>query len=114
MCKVQAPRNQTGRFAITVEFEIAEGCAERFKTLVTRNAEVSVLNEPECLRFDVLFPQGSDGRRILLYEVYQDRAAFEAHLRSPHFLKFDAEAESMVLRKTVESFDPVENFQAEA
>ena len=79
MCKVQATRNQTGRFAITVEFEIAEGCAERFKTLVTRNAEVSVLNEPECLRFDVLFPQGSDGRRILLYEVYQDRAAFEAH-----------------------------------
>ena len=41
-------------------------------------------DEPGCRRFDVVEPPG-EADRILLYEIYDDRAAFEAHLKTPHF-----------------------------
>ena len=60
-----------------------------------------MLREPGCRRFDVLLPaQGSD--RVLLYEIYDDEAAFEAHCASPHFLWFDAAAGPLVAAKLVE------------
>lgn len=39
---------------------------------------------------------------MFLYEVYDDRAAFQAHLTSVHFLEFDAQTASMVAGKTVQ------------
>ena len=38
---------------------------------------------------------------MFLYEVYDDRAAFEAHLSMPHFKAFDAATADMIRSKTV-------------
>ena len=47
----------------------------------------SVANEPGCRQFDVHVP--ADGSpMVILYEVYDDRAAFEAHLKTPHFFRW--------------------------
>jgi quinol monooxygenase YgiN len=37
-----------------------------------------------------------DRRRIVLYEIYDDAKAFEAHLNSPHYRDFAAVAREMV------------------
>ena len=56
--------------------------------------------EPGCRRFDVLEPL-DDPDRILLYEIYDDRKAFDHHVKTPHFATFEAATADMVEKKTV-------------
>lgn len=97
-----------GRFVITVDFELRPGTRDRFLTLVRANAEASVRDEPGCRRFDVLTPF-SEADRIALYEIYDDREAFEAHKQMPHFLVFRDAAEPLIARQTVEEWETHEN-----
>jgi quinol monooxygenase YgiN len=91
-------------FAITVAFAVKPDCRLPFLKLVCENAAASLGSEAGCLRFDVLEPLSGGDPDILLYEVYADRAAFKAHLASPHFLSFDAATRDMVVGKTVTEF----------
>ena len=47
--------------------------------------------EPGCRQFDVL-ADPNDPTKVMLYEIYDDEAAFEAHQQTPHFKKYLAEA----------------------
>jgi len=98
-------------YVISVEFELEPGARERFLDLVKENAAASVRDERGCLRFDVLTPrsEGQSGADVLLYEIYTDRAAFDAHRTAPHFLAFDAATRRLVRRKKVTEFDIAEN-----
>lgn len=97
-------------FAITVAFELADGAFAEFHRLVSENAALSVALEPDCLRFDVLTPlDGAVRQQVLLYEIYADRAAFDRHLASEHYLRFDRSTRDLVLKKTVASFAVAEN-----
>ena len=49
-------------------------------------------------------PIGPGQPDVLLYEIYTDRAAFDAHLASPHFLAFDTATRDIVTKKTVGEF----------
>jgi len=94
----------TGPFAITVEFRLHRAIdMPAFRTLVDENARQSCALEPECQRFDVLVPKGV-ADCILLYEVYDSRAAFDAHLQAPHFHVFDRASDALVLSKSVSEF----------
>jgi len=86
-------------FALIVDFRLKAGMREAFRRLIDANARASVAAEPGCRRFDVLEPE-ADADRLLLYEIYADRAAFEAHLRTPHFAAFDAESGDLVASKS--------------
>lgn len=98
------------RFAITVTFEIDNERFEVFLPLMHENAQASVREEPGCLRFDVLLPIEDSARRtVFLYEVYESRAAFDAHLASPHFLSFDEATRDMIIAKSVTIFEAFEN-----
>jgi quinol monooxygenase YgiN len=48
----------------------------------------------------VVIPDGEAGR-VLLYEVYDDAAAFEAHKRTAHFAVFDRDSAPLVAAKDV-------------
>lgn len=87
-------------FIIYVDFRLKPGCFERFRALVVDNARASVRDEPGCRRFDVFVPEGG-ADRILLYEIYDDEAAFAAHLATPHFAAFDKESAPLVADRTV-------------
>lgn len=97
-------------YAITVEFKLKPGCMDEFLALVRDNAAASVRDEAGCSRFDVLVPRDS-GRRdtVTLYEIYADRAAFDVHLATRHFLDFDLATRDMVLAKLIGEFDADEN-----
>jgi (4S)-4-hydroxy-5-phosphonooxypentane-2,3-dione isomerase len=47
--------------------------------------------EPGCRHFDVLVDP-KDRTRVMLYEIYDDEKAFEAHQQTQHFKKYLAEA----------------------
>jgi quinol monooxygenase YgiN len=88
-------------FTITVEFVLERSSIAAFINHMLANARASLETEPGCLRFDVLQPESADDR-VVLYEIYSDRAAFDAHSASQHYLAFAEATKSMVLRKTVE------------
>lgn len=71
--------------------------------LMLANAKASLANEPGCRQFDVCV-SAQDAASLLLFEVYDDAAAFQTHLESPHFLSFDDKSVGMVTQKTVRSF----------
>ena len=89
------------RLVILVEFELHSGQEPEFRRLVLENAAASLRDEPGCSLFDVLTPEGGPGNRIVLYEIYDDAAAFTAHLAAPHFAAFDRAAAPLVARKKV-------------
>ncbi|MGE0239718.1 MAG: putative quinol monooxygenase, partial [Parvibaculaceae bacterium] len=70
-------------YVILVDFLLKPGSKAEFRRAIDANARASCRDEPGCSRFDVVEPQG-DADRILLYEIYDDRAAFEEHLKTPH------------------------------
>ena len=91
-------------FVVTVLFEIAADRFAAFLPLMQTNASTSVRDEVGCLQFDVCTDDASPDQ-VFLYEVYIDRAAFDAHLQSPHFKSFDAATADMIRAKTVRTFD---------
>ena len=89
-------------YVITVDFNLHPGALKQFLPLIVDNANRSRSVEPGCERFDVLIPKDSTDR-VLLYEIYKDKAAFGEHLKAAHFLEFSAAAGSLVKdRKIVE------------
>lgn len=87
-------------FVVTVDFKLKPGVMKRFRALMDRNAIDSCAHEPGCRRFDVMVPE-EDSDCIFLYEIYDDRAAFEAHLKTAHFDTFNRESDDLVIRKDV-------------
>ena len=71
-------------FSLMVQLEVRPEDRDEFLAAITENAAASVRDEPGCHRFDVTAVEG-DGNRFVLYELYDDAEAFEAHKRAPHF-----------------------------
>jgi (4S)-4-hydroxy-5-phosphonooxypentane-2,3-dione isomerase len=87
-------------FVITVDFTVKPGAMAAFRKLIDKNAQESCADEPGCRRFDVLVPTEL-GDRVFLYEIYDDRAAFDAHLKTRHFDVFNRESAGFVISKKV-------------
>jgi autoinducer 2-degrading protein len=87
-------------YVITVEFTLKPGMMADFRRLIDQNALDSCRDEPGCQRFDVLAPLTQDDR-IFLYEIYDNRAAFEMHIKTSHFDLFNRKSADMVLNKRV-------------
>ena len=90
-------------YVIIVDFRLKPDTQAAFRRLIDANAMASVRSEPGCRRFDVLEPKGEEGR-IVLYEIYRDRSAFEDHLKTAHFAAFDAAVADLVAHKAVTEF----------
>ena len=88
------------RFVITVDFQLHPGAMREFLPLMVENANKSRDLEPGCERFDVLLPKDSTDR-VLLYEIYTDKAAFGEHLKAAHFLSFDAATRPFIKEKQI-------------
>jgi len=91
-------------FAIIVTFRIKDDAFADFLDLVRANAAASLADEPGCHRFDVLTDPKAPGT-VVLYEIYDDEAAFQQHMRMPHFHTFDAAVAPMVAEKSVRALD---------
>jgi quinol monooxygenase YgiN len=75
------------KIAIIVEFRVKPGCWEDFSAHIRDHAARTLAEEAGCERFDVLQPLNDDGSpdhaRVMLCEVYADRAAFDTHRAGP-------------------------------
>jgi quinol monooxygenase YgiN len=77
-------------FVLTVQLRIKPENVDAFMSKLAENAK-NARKEPGCKQFDVLVDP-NDKTKAMLYEVYNDDKAFEAHQATPHFKKYVAEA----------------------
>ncbi len=91
-------------FAVTVTFVVKEEYVHEFKDVMKTQATNSLTREAGCHQFDICFDP-ADKRRVFLYELYTDKAAFEEHLQTDHFLNFDATVKDWLISKTAENWD---------
>lgn len=75
---------------LQVNIRIKPENVDAFMAKVIENAR-SARSEPGCRRFDVLVDP-ADKTKVMLYEVYDDQAAFDAHQAGAAFKKYLAEA----------------------
>ena len=93
-------------YVIIVDFRLKPGSLKAFRALIDENATMSCATEAGCRRFDVLEPrEGTD--RVILYEIYDDRAAFEAHIKTAHFHTFNNASTPLVADKVVSDYNLV-------
>ena len=77
-------------FVLQVNIKIKPENVDAFMKKALENAR-EARKEPGCKQFDVLVDP-KDATRVMLYEIYNDDQAFEAHQQTPHFKKYLAEA----------------------
>ena len=77
-------------FALSVRLKVKAEHLDHFTALLLDNAKAARELERGCRGFDVLVDP-KDRAQLMLYEVYESEAAFEAHQQTPHFKKYFAE-----------------------
>ena len=85
-------------FSLMVQVEVRPELRNDFLAAIAANAEASVRDEPGCLRFDVCSVE-DDPHRFVLYELYADADAFEAHRAAPHFRAWREVADRALARQ---------------
>jgi len=77
-------------FVLEVKIRIKPDSVDAFMAKLADNAKAA-RTEPGCRTFDVSIDP-NDKTSVMLYEVYADEKAFQAHQETPHFQKYLAEA----------------------
>ena len=79
---------------LSVDLTIKPENVDTFLAHAVQNAADS-RKEPGCRQFDVLVDP-KDRTRVMLFEIYDDEAAFEAHQQTAHFKSYLAEGVPML------------------
>jgi (4S)-4-hydroxy-5-phosphonooxypentane-2,3-dione isomerase len=91
-------------YVVIAELEVPAQHRAEFLELCRMDGQHSVSDEPGCRQFDVS-TLAEAPETIVLYEVYDDRAAFDFHLTTPHFQAFAEGVERFgAVRKQVRFF----------
>ncbi|WP_088279375.1 putative quinol monooxygenase [Ideonella sp. A 288] len=85
---------------LVVEFHIHPPRVAAFAQAIADNARASLESEHGCRQFDVCRDPADEGC-FFLYELYDDEAAVQAHLQSPHFLQMNTQTAGWVASKQV-------------
>ncbi|MDO5643088.1 MAG: antibiotic biosynthesis monooxygenase [Paracoccus sp. (in: a-proteobacteria)] len=75
-------------FVVLPSFQLEAADLDAFLAAARADAAQSLANEPGCLQFDIIINRSATPVKVMFYEVYTDRAAFEAHLETPHLVAF--------------------------
>jgi quinol monooxygenase YgiN len=88
-----------------VELDIVPAEMDKFLAAIKENGAASV-KEPGCRVFDIAV-SSKDPHHVLLFEVYDNAAALDAHRTTDHFKKYQATTSNMVAKREVRAFSSV-------
>ena len=92
-------------FVLVVNIRIKPENVDRFMKSLDENARAA-RKEPGCKQFEVLVDP-KDKTKVMLYEVYNDEAAFETHQQTAHFKKYLADAVPLLASRERQVFKRV-------
>ncbi len=87
------------------ELEIEADRLEAYRDLLAEEIEASVALEPGVLMLNAVALR-DDPSQIRILEVYASQEAYEAHLQTPHFLKYKSLTLGMVKSLRLIEVDP--------
>lgn len=90
-------------YIVVVHFEVKPEAVDAFRIAVLAQAEQSLSREAACRVFDVAIDHDRE-TDILLYEIYNDEAAFRDHLETAHFRDFNETVQPMIVSKRVNAY----------
>jgi len=97
----------SGKLVVRIaELEIDSDQLESYRALLAEEIEASVALEPGVLSLNAVSVKDSPNN-IRILEVYASQAAYEAHLQTPHFLKYKSATAGMVTSLTLLDVDPI-------
>ncbi len=88
------------------ELEIEADQLEAYRLLLAEEIEASVAMEPGVLMLNAVALQ-EDPAQIRILEVYASQRDYEAHLQTPHFLKYKSLTSGMVKALRLIDVDPL-------
>jgi quinol monooxygenase YgiN len=88
----------SAQYVRLAELEIDPAQLDAFKAAVTEGVEAAVRSEPGVLALYAVSEKETPNR-IRVFEMYTDAAAYATHLETPHFKKFRATTEKMVVSR---------------
>lgn len=80
---------------------------DRVLPLLLAHRDRCLNDEPGTLQFEVLAPRGDD-TKLLLYEVYRDDAAFEAHRNGPSIARWRLQTAAMGIKIDIVQCTPAD------
>jgi quinol monooxygenase YgiN len=86
-------------YVVIAELAVVADHRAEFLELCKYDGTRSVADEAGCRQFDVVTTDETP-EAVVLYEVYDDRAAFEAHLTMPHYKVFAEGVERLGVTRT--------------
>jgi quinol monooxygenase YgiN len=95
-----------GRLVRLAELEIDPAQLTAYLTLLREEIEASVAAEPGVVMLHAVRLREAP-HLVRLLEVYASREAYEAHIRSPHFMKYKAGTAAMVRSLHLIDVDPI-------
>lgn len=81
--------------SLHVDLRVLPQNREAFLDAITAQGRASIEREPGCLQFDVVVDRADDCH-FMLYEVYTDAGALDAHRVTEHYPVWDAAAKKYV------------------
>ena len=85
---------------IHVRLVIVERRRDEFLDHVRAHRKRVLAREPACQRFDVSVPD-DEADTVRLYEVYDDRAAVDHHMRTDYMLAYREETMPLIAERTL-------------
>ena len=76
-----------GSFVLVVHLQAQAEHREKFMEIALENAAAARSTEAGCQQFDVVVDP-EDPNRIVFYEVYDSKEAFETHRETAHFKNY--------------------------
>jgi quinol monooxygenase YgiN len=95
-----------GKMVRIAELEIDPEQLDAYRALLAEEIAASVEKEPGVLMLHAV-AERERPEQIRILEVYADREAYEAHLKTPHFLKYKEGTAGMVKALRLVDVDPV-------
>ncbi|KAH6988300.1 hypothetical protein BKA56DRAFT_653901 [Ilyonectria sp. MPI-CAGE-AT-0026] len=94
-----------GGLNIVVTLYPDPGNMPKFTSLVQELTKAVKNNEPGVLVYYTVTTKGEAGEvQVIFIESYVDQAALDAHLKTPHYLKFKEEAASLFVQPPKPAF----------
>jgi quinol monooxygenase YgiN len=85
------------------ELEIDPAQLDKYTAAVKEEMEISVRTEPGVLGIYSVAEKDNPSK-LRFFEIYADEAAYQAHIRSPHFRKYYETTKTMITsRKLIET-----------
>jgi autoinducer 2-degrading protein len=105
-CAAGESMKQQDMFVVLVFLEVERAYQDDMRAALITYARMCIEREPGCRRYDVCLDP-VDGTAFLLYQVYDDEAAYLQHRELPHYAEFRILADPWTRSRRVLTYEGV-------